>query len=237
MNDDFYVGYLPAAPPGLARTVTRCVVLLMAAAAIVAVLLLAGQTPFATSKFEYGVYREYTGRIDTLPWPVLSTSNGSFLLVAPGKHGFIPGQSGMVNLKASLIERGPDNMLEVLADSVRPATGSAPVAGLEPLGKVIMRGEIVDSKCWLGVMNPGSGGIHRDCAGRCISGGIPPAFAATDATGAARVFLLSGVDGRALNREVLPYVGKRLELTAELFRSGSLHIIRAEPSDFRLNPE
>jgi hypothetical protein len=28
-----------------------------------------------------------------------------------------------------------------------------------------LTGEIVDSKCYLGVMNPGQGKVHRDCAG------------------------------------------------------------------------
>ena len=37
-------------------------------------------------------------------------------------------------------------------------------------------GEIVDSKRYLGVMNPGNGKVHRDCAVRCLSGGIPPIF-------------------------------------------------------------
>src|SRR5262249_24965012 len=153
------------------------------------------------------------------------------------KHGFVPNLAGMVQLKGSLIERGPDRMLQVLPDSVRTAEGNAEQADLQSLGRITLRGEIVDSKCWLGVMNPGNGGIHRDCAVRCSSGGIPPAFAATNAEGAVRLFLLSGSDGRPLNHEVLAWAGKRLELSGELFRDGSLHIIRTEPSAFRQNPE
>jgi hypothetical protein len=42
------------------------------------------------------------------------------------------------------------------------------------LGTQTLIGEIVDSKCYLGVMNPGALIPHRACAIRCISGGIPP---------------------------------------------------------------
>jgi len=35
-------------------------------------------------------------------------------------------------------------------------------------------GEIIDPKCYFGVMKPGEGKIHKSCAIRCISGGIPP---------------------------------------------------------------
>jgi hypothetical protein len=54
---------------------------------------------------------------------------------------------------------------------------------------VTIRGEIVDSKCHTGVMNPGSGKVHRDCAVRCISGGVPPVLVENDAPN--RLFLLT----------------------------------------------
>jgi hypothetical protein len=35
------------------------------------------------------------------------------------------------------------------------------------LGEFDLVGEIVDSKCYLGNMNPGNGKVRRDCAVRC----------------------------------------------------------------------
>jgi hypothetical protein len=35
-------------------------------------------------------------------------------------------------------------------------------------------GELVDTKCWLGVMRPATGKVHRACAARCLAGGVPP---------------------------------------------------------------
>lgn len=239
MNDDFYVGYLPKAPAGLAKVVKRIALALILIGLAAAAELIYDQAPFAASKFEYGVYREYTGVIEEWPYPILRTEHSTFLLVGEGKHGFSAAVRGLqgkgVHLRASLIERGEDRMLEVVSASLREtATASQPQAIQRVgLGTVHLRGEIVDSKCYLGVMNPGNGKVHRDCAVRCISGGAPPAFIARDASGETRVLLLVGSDGRALNREVLSFVAEPIYITGELVRSGSNLILKAEPARFR----
>jgi hypothetical protein len=167
----------------------------------------------------------------------------SFLLVAPGKHGLSGAVKGLegksVRLKGSLIERGRDRMLEVLPESLRETAPLPNHAASEPvgLGPVRLRGEIVDSKCYLGVMNPGNGKVHRDCAARCISGGAPPAFIATDARGETRLLLLVGSDGRALNKEILSFVAEPLEIQGQLVRSGSHLVLKAEPAAFLRSPE
>lgn len=212
------------------------IALVLAGLAIGAILIL-GQPPFAQSRFEFGVDREYSGVIEAGPYPMLRTAGGAFLLVAPGKHGFaqaseVDGRS--VRLTAQLIERGSDRMLEVAPASMREIVTLPipPRASPVSLGTVRLRGEIVDSKCYLGVMNPGNGKVHRDCAARCISGGAPPAFVARDASGETRVLLLVGSDGRALNREVLGFVAEPVEIAGELFRSGANLILKAEPAQF-----
>src|SRR5215471_19987441 len=105
MSDEFYVGYVPKAPPGLARSVRRYATGLFIAALLIALALLLGQASFANAKFEYGVQREYSGFIEREPYPILLAPGGSFLLVAPSKHGFIADHQGGVRLKGSLIER------------------------------------------------------------------------------------------------------------------------------------
>ena len=238
MNSDFYVGYFPKAPSSLAKWLKRIVSAAMLCGLAAGALLIFNQAPFADSKFEYGVYREYSGVIEEWPYPMLRTADTAFLLVEPGKHGF-SGASGLqgqnVRLQGALIKRGPDHMLEVLPASLREisARSNTPPISLITLGRVRLRGEIVDSKCYLGVMNPGNGKVHRDCAVRCISGGAPPAFVARDAAGETEVLLLVGSDGRALNREVLSFVAEPLEISGELVRSGSNLILKAEPAHFR----
>jgi hypothetical protein len=237
MNDDFYVGYVPRAPAALGRRIKRIVVGLVAASVVVGAALLLDQAPFAASKFEYGIYHDYTGVIEEWPYPILRTDGSSFLLVGTGKRGVSEAVGGLqgkgVRLKASLIERGQDRMLEVVPGSIQKTGAELAASTQTDLGPVRLRGEIVDSKCYLGVMNPGNGKVHRDCAVRCISGGAPPAFIARDASGETRVLLLTGSDGRALHREVLPFVAEPLLIAGELVRSGSHLILKAEPSRFR----
>jgi len=239
MNDDFYVGYLPKAPAGLGKMVALIATGILLAGLIASGLLIFGQPPFAASKFEYGEYRDYSGVIEEWPYPILVTDSASFLLVAPGKHGLSDAVKGLqgkhVQLKGSLIERTPDRMIEVVPASIAVGAELSPAAslGMIDLGLVTLRGEIVDTKCYLGVMNPGEHKVHRDCAVRCISGGVPPAFLARDASGDSRVLLLAGEDGRALSKEVLPLVAEPLEISGELIRMGSTLTLRADPARFR----
>lgn len=238
-NDDFYVGYLPKAPARLGTIVARVAAVILMAGFVAGALLIFGQPPFAMSKFEYGEYRDYAGVIEEWPYPMLVTDNASFLLVAPGKHGLSDTVKGMqgkhVQLEGSLIERIPDRMIEVVPASI--VVGTSPLLATPSrtidLGPVTLRGEIVDTKCYLGVMNPGERKVHRGCAVRCISGGVPPAFLARDASGDSRVLLLVGEDGRALSREVLPFVAEPLEISGVLLRTGSALTLKADPTRFR----
>lgn len=236
MNEEFYVGYVRKAPARLGRRISFVASGILLAGAVISAALILNQPPFAPSRFEYGLYREYAGTIEEWPYPMLVTESATFLLVAPGKHGLSVGglQGKPVRLRGSLIERPPDRMLEVEPGSIQVDTawpvGFRPVTDL---GHVTLRGEIVDTKCYLGVMNPGERKVHRDCAVRCISGGLPPALVAPDASGDIRILLLVGENGRRLNREVLPFVAAPIEVSGTLARKGTDLILKTEPGQFR----
>lgn len=221
------------------RFLIRAVGGLIGLGAVSAALLVVAQGPFAAGRFEYEQYRDYEGRIEEWPYPMLLSGSAGFLLVAPGKHGaaeLVHGLQGRtVRLKGALIQREADTMLELLPGSLEANPGEAhPSPELKvDLGRFTLTGEIVDSKCFFGVMNPGNGKVHRDCAVRCISGGIPPAFLVRDASGDARVLLLTGADGRPIGREVLDYVAEAVTLPGRLLRQGSRLIFQAEPRDIR----
>ena len=51
---DFYVGYLPKAPEGLARFVRKVIIALGLLAVTAALVLVVDQLPFGNSAFEYG---------------------------------------------------------------------------------------------------------------------------------------------------------------------------------------
>lgn len=48
-----------------------------------------------------------------------------------------------------------------------------PERPVEILGSISLLREIIDPKCYFGVMKPDYGKVHRSCAIRCIAGGIP----------------------------------------------------------------
>jgi hypothetical protein len=233
---EFYVGYLARAPERLGRHVFRIVIALGCLALLLALLLAFHQHPFAASTFEYRQYHDYDGAIVESPYPILVNRQARYLLVAPGKHGaseLVTGLNlGNVELRGSLIRRGDDKMLEIVPGSIRTTSGQVKLDERVSLGHVSLTGEIVDSKCYLGVMNPGNGKVHRDCAVRCISGGIPPALIVKDMAGTVRTILLTASDGGALSPEVLDMVAEPVQITGQLFQSGSTLILQAAPNAF-----
>ena len=78
------------------------------------------------------------------------------------------------------------------------------------LGTIAIKGEIVDPKCFFGVMKPGEGKPHKDCAIRCILGGIPPVLKVTNEEGRQNYYLIVGANGEKMNEAVQDYVGAQV---------------------------
>lgn len=245
-NDEFYTGYLPEAPPGIARRTRLAVIASVALAAAVAVLLTSGQKGFGDAVFEFGIVKDFEGVIRETPHPMLEierpgdTTGGSavsrFYLVNPFKFAAaVAGLDGQrVRLKGSLIYRDHQTMLEIVPDSIEKI-GAGPAADEgQNIGERTLQGRIVDSKCYFGVMKPGEGTVHRACAVRCISGGIPPVLVVDDPAGAPLdYYLLVGPDGQTINQEVLPFVAEPIEVTGEVVMMGDVRVLRAAPATFK----
>lgn len=198
----------------------------------VALLLTSQQGPFDASTFAFQQYREYSGSITLWPAPTLLTKDGPFLLTRPGKFGataWVQSRDGQpVRLRGALIASSGDRMLEIEPGSIERGDAAVPLEPETSLGTVELSGEIADGKCYLGVMNPGRGKVHRDCAVRCLSGGAPPVFLARDAGGRLRALLLAG-----LGRELLDYVAEPVRLRGELRQRGSQLIFIADRASLR----
>lgn len=245
-RDEFYIGYLEKAPEGVGRFVKHRVRLLLLIGALVASILTASQAPFDVAFFDFGVPKTYEGVVRLVPHPVLEVQrpgleepagagSSRYLLVGFGKAGAEAEVAGLegwrVQLEATPIYRDAQTMLEIVPGSVAPVDGPAP-ATEEPvvLGDFTFEGEIVDSKCHLGVMKPGETKPHRACAALCIRGGVPPILLVRgDRTPAAQL-LLVGKDGEALNDAVLEFVAEPVRVQGELVRMGDLYVLRADPS-------
>lgn len=248
---DFYIGYLPKAPAALMRFVRVVVVGLGMLAAGAGLVFVVAQNPFPKSTFEYGAVRSFEGSVVLHPYPSLwvhrpgettkEEGYSHYLLVAPGKHGaegLLSSFGGrQVRLKGQLVFRDTGSMVEVVPDSIELIPRSAPPTEMmRDLGPVTLHGEIVDSKCYLGVMNPGSGKVHRDCAARCLSGGIPPIFITASAARAdgGNQYLLVGPDGLALANDVLrEFVAEPITIHSELLQRGDERFLQINPGDLR----
>jgi hypothetical protein len=253
--NDFYVGYLPKAPTAMAGFVRKIIVVLGILAMTMALVLVVAQKPFADSTFEYGKVRSFEGVVEAQPFPTLLVARpgevgqqdkySRYLLVAPGKHGadnlVAKFDGNQVRLKGQLIYRDDGTMVEIVPGSIaaidsRPAVQET----TRDLGTVTLTGEIVDSKCYLGVMNPGQGKVHRDCAARCLSGGIPPIFIVTDGIAAdgREQLLLVGLDGRALGRDALrEFIAEPIQIEGELLEKGSIQLLKIDPTALRHTPD
>lgn len=243
MNEDFYIGYLPQAPPAQAHRTKRTVAALIAGAMVLAIVLVFAQSPFAASVFEYGNNRSFEGIVDLHPYPSLLVARpgadqaapySRYLLVAPGKHGagsLIAQFDGMrVKLEGRLIYRDANTMIEVVPGSISILEKSQLVSpSVEDLGEATLTGEILDTKCYFGVMNPGSGKVHRDCAARCISGGVPVGFVARDSNGREQVYLLISKDGQPLSRKaIISRVAEPITLSGRIRRLGDSKFFEAD---------
>jgi nitrite reductase/ring-hydroxylating ferredoxin subunit/DMSO/TMAO reductase YedYZ heme-binding membrane subunit len=247
----FFVGYLPRAPASLATWLRPRVGVISILAGAACLALAAGHRRLSRTSFEYGQLRTFEGLLLEAPAPALVVARpragagpgatSRYLLVARGKHGardLVAGLDGRrVRAEGSLIWRDGVTMIELArtpqasVDDLDPAAG--PLPEVRALGATRLVGEIVDSKCFLGVMNPGELASHRACATRCISGGIPPALCVRDGQGRATYVLLVGPRGEALNEHVLDRVAVPVEARGELARLDDLWVLFAEPSEVR----
>lgn len=231
----------PAAKPRTwARQLTAAS---LAAAVATALVAAASQRKLPKASFEFGVVRSTTGFVVADPYPSLIIPRGPvssrYLLVGPGKHGADRLVAGMVGkwakLDGTLVFRDGYTMVEVVPGSVELASSRPPPqrAIAENLGLQAIEGEIVGAKCYMGVMNPGDGVVHRACAKLCIQGGVPPLLRATLVGGRTEILVLTGPAGEAVDKQVLDRVGLPVRATGTVVRQGSTLFFQVAPGDIR----
>jgi hypothetical protein len=259
--DDFFIGYEPPLPPSLARFTRRASIVAIAGAAGIAVMLAtSGHRRLDGGRFAYGSPETVTGRVIAHPHPaVLEDGRGSgamTLLVARGKHGAASLAASLdgrlVSLQGTRISRQERDMLELVPGTLalrapeprrgavdRPERRAGAQTSVDtpqdPPRRVQLRGEVVDTKCHLGVMVPGEGHTHAACASLCLRGGIPAALLVRD-TGQTRLYLLESPSGEALGSSVAAWAGRPMLVAGVTGQRGGWWTLRTTPATWRAAP-
>lgn len=252
-NADFYIGYQPEAPASYRRALILFLTALAMGIACTGAIIAFYQKAFSDSRFEFGTITEVQGvlLLDPVPRIVLDAEETvkSVLLVGFGKTGALPAIEEMENsrkvilrnryvtMRGSLIYGEDKTLLELTegAESLVEVGGHA----LRNFGRVghgtlETSGQIIDPKCYFGVMKPGEGKVHRSCAVRCISGGIPPVLKTTLADGRHRFFILKGPNGEGINSELLPFVADHVAVSGQHFTTQDWEVLLIDPASVTL---
>lgn len=195
------------------------------------------QNPIDPGTFEFGVERTFEGILMESPLPLLhvrgmqSGSGMNFLLVGSGKFGAsqtVRGKDGhYIRFTGSLIHRNGVAMIEFSKPESLEVIGNTleKLPQVISLGKSTLVGELVDTKCFLGVMRPATGKVHRGCAVRCLSGGAPPALLVRDEQGNSTAVLLAASNDKPLNID-WELAARSLEVQGSLEVHSGLPILR-----------
>jgi hypothetical protein len=154
----------------------------------------------------------------------------NFLLVGYGKAGaeetltYFEEKTGPltgkhVQLSGQLIHGRGKALFQLSKERPPELTGETDMttttSSMQLLDAAQVTGEIVDPKCYFGVMKPGEGKPHRSCAIRCIAGGIPPVLHAFEKSD---YFLLLDENLLPVNHLVLDIVGDHIQLSGEIWQ-------------------
>jgi hypothetical protein len=236
MKRSFYIGYQDRAPKSLARFLRVAIPVIIALALVIGGFISSVQRGFNEGKFELGKSTQFTGFVEQYPIPMLRVENerkygyGNILLIGFGKFGAdstlaemerfhgISFEENQVTLEGTLIYLGDMRLLELTEKkfSLLSWQKGKPISNLEKkfVGRRQLKGEVIDPKCYFGVMKPGEGKTHRSCAIRCISGGIPPMLKTTDGSSEPGYAFILGANESSQQSKWAPLAGLKNTLVS-----------------------
>lgn len=243
-DSDFYIGYLGETSMETRRFLKAIIVALFFFVSFAAVSLGIYQKKMDRGTFDFGSLRSYEGILYAAPIPMIHTKDRTYLLVGDQKFGAQDwvkkwtdsAQNHPVKLWGTLIERSPIAMLEIdrhsepeiLKTSFQKDVSVKVLPG-ETLGEFDLEGELVDSKCYLGVMRPATGKVHKGCAIRCLSGGVPPGLLLRNPkVDASVLILLSSADGMAPVQVQSEWAARTIRVHGILELKGGIPILRTQ---------
>ena len=250
-DQEYYIGWNDRIPDRNKKALKRLLIPTFVLIPVIAFVLVYFTKPFTDHTFELGTIKEFTGIYFEKPFPVLFLDekqvpkefNPHAMLVGYGKsgaigiirsieryqgalsgkkikiHGTLIYGDGRILIELTKKENSLLNILEHKQKHNRTSSQSK---------KAELQGEILDPKCWFGAMKPAEGKVHKSCAIRCISGGIPPVFRTNDG-GKNTYYVLKGENGEDINKEILQYIGESVLISGKIFNQNGWHIAKINP--------
>jgi len=257
-NKDFYIGWDKRIPSGHGRMVWQIILMLAGIGLIVPLLFVLSQDDFSNATFDFSNEVEIRGTLLKDPVPMLRVIEGDqvehLLLVSFGKFGAerdiltVENQMDIDLDGRTLTVRGHifrrdgrrgfqltdrERSFSDISNEALPWNGE----DVNKAGIGSLQGEIVDSKCFLGVMKPGEGIVHRSCAGRCIAGGIMPIFTVINSQDQPQHYILLDENGEKPGDEIKRFIGNPVQLCGEIvsFHDWKLLYVDTRKHIVRLN--
>jgi hypothetical protein len=237
----FFIGWedKPAAAP-TTHSKKRAIIFLIAGLVLAGVGAAIQQGFTSPAKWDF-TETTFDGILLAEPYPTLISGGEVYYLVLQNKQAVsvtdaMPFHLSTVNIVGTLIE-DPDQPVAMIAVKNADAIASTGAAAANPLQlatapeSVTLRGEIVDSKCAFGAMNPAVFKPHRACAIACLSGDIPPVLVVRHDGGASAThYLLLDAEGKPMKETAIAYAALPVEVSGQVTRVGNWNILRAPPT-------
>ena len=252
-NDEFYVGYNDESLGANTKNALKKFVLVALLVVVgVAIVFAITQKQFKNSTFELSSVTKITGVFHESPYPMLRVelAENTFknvLLLGFGKSSVNPYLEKLrsdvndlngkkLSIEGNLIYYNGKTAIQITDKEkltmVSDATFEIPQNVM--IGELTLQGEVIDPKCYFGVMKPGKGKIHRSCAIRCISGGIPPVLVTTDDNNLSEYYLIADSNGDPMHKAILPFVGKPSEIKGIVEKSEGWNTIKVDVANITL---
>ena len=230
IQEEFFIGWASDVPSSLSQFLKKAVISISFVAVLIAIALPNLSEELKDSEFTFGDIQEYEGILHLQPTPRITIGDEDHLLIDFGKFSALKSirkyeqmnnvqlDNSHVKIKGTALSYNGRNLLELsnqVESIIEHEDASSNVSHEKTaLGQISLKGEILDAKCFFGVMNPGDGPVHKFCAALCIEGGIPAVI--YDESNE-EYYIVKGENGIDINQQLVPLAGEIVKLSGESY--------------------
>ena len=247
MKNNFYTSWNKKLPKMNAKTLRWFLFPLSILLLAILFLIVQFGNPFNLNAFKPKNIHEFSGVYFDLPKPMLILDEGYYpegfrpeaLLIG---HGNFDSESTLTEKKTTPSElngkrmrlrgtllSGDGKLLIELTDGTASILSldksiSYPVQQTRP-EPALLKGVILDPKCWFGGTKPLEGKVNKRCAIQGISGGTPPLFR-VEKEGQNIYYVLESTSIEQINKVVLEFVAEAVLISGQVLSQNGWNVLR-----------